>query len=97
MVQRTGGFRARTRKKLQKKARNRGKISTSKLFQSFQVGDRVIIKQEPAVHKVMPHPRYKSRTGQIIGKQGRAYIVQIRDGGKIKKLLAGAVHLKKVG
>lgn len=95
MTTRVGRFRARTRKKLRKKARTKGKVSTSKLMQSFKIGDKVIIKQEPAVHKAMPHPKFKNRTGTIIRKQGKAYVVQFKDGGKTKQALAAPVHLTK--
>jgi len=96
MTQRTGGFRAKTRKKLRKKARNKGKISTSRLMQSFKIGERVIIAHEAAIHKGMPHPKFKSKTGVVVGKQGRTYMVQFKDGGKTKKVLAAPVHLIKV-
>ena len=93
MVQRPGGFRAKTRGSLAKKPRNRGKVSVTACMQEFKIGDRAIIAQEPAVHKGMPHPRYKSRTGVVIGRQGRVYKVQIQDGGSKKIMLAAPVHL----
>lgn len=95
MTRRTGGFRAKTRKKLRKKPRSKGKISTTRLLQSFKIGDSVIIRQEAAVHKAMPHPKFKSQTGKVVAKQGKAYVVQIKDGGKTKKLLAAPIHLVK--
>lgn len=96
MVTRRGGFRARTRNTLRKKPRQRGKVSVTASIQEFKIGDRVIIKQEPAVHKGMPHPRYKARTGVVIGQQGRVYKVEIQDGGSTKILLSAPVHLVKV-
>jgi len=96
MVQRPGGFRAKTRFALQKRARDRGKVSTTKLMQQFKVGDKVAITQEPTVHKGMPHPRYKSRTGIVLGKQGRVYKVKIQDGGSTKIMLSAAVHLTRL-
>lgn len=96
MVDRTGSFRSKTRKKLRKCPRDRGKISITRFLQKFEVGDKVRILQEPAVHKGMPHPRYKNKVGTIIGKQGRAYIIEIKEGGKIKKLLSVPIHLAKV-
>ncbi|MEM4248579.1 MAG: 50S ribosomal protein L21e [Candidatus Nanoarchaeia archaeon] len=96
MVKRAGGFRAKTRFALQKSARKRGKISTTRLMQEFKTGDKVVITQEPAIHKGMPHPRYKARTGIVIGKQGRTYKIRIFDGGKEKILLSAPVHLTKM-
>ena len=96
MVKRAGGFRAKTRVALAKRPRNRGKVPVTAQIQEFKTGDRVIIKQEPAVHKGMPHPRYKARSGVVIGQQGRVYKVEIRDGGSKKILLSAPVHLKRI-
>ncbi|MFH0869298.1 MAG: 50S ribosomal protein L21e [archaeon] len=96
MVTRPGGFRAKTRGSLAKKPRNRGKVSVTACMQEFKIGDRVIILQEPAIHKGMPHPRYKSRTGVVIGEQGRVYKVRIQDGGSTKVMLSAPVHLVRV-
>jgi len=96
MVVRRGGFRARTRKTLAKHPRDRGKVSVTAMMQEFKTGDRVIILQEPAIHKGMPHPRYKSRTGVVIGEQGRVYKVRIQDGGSTKIMLSAPVHLLRV-
>ena len=42
----------------------------------------------------MPHPRFNGKIGEIIGRQGRAYVVQIRDGNKIKRLIVRSEHLR---
>ena len=96
MTQRQGGFRAKTRKLLRKKPRTRGKVTITKLLKSFNIGDRVRILQEPAIHKGMPHPRFKNKVGTIKKKQGKAYLVEVKDGKKTKKALSTAVHLNKV-
>ncbi|MEM2817823.1 MAG: hypothetical protein QXN39_05010 [Archaeoglobaceae archaeon] len=51
---------------------------------------------EPASQKGMPHPRYHGRSGVVVGQRGRAYLVQIRDGGKIKTLISRPEHLRAV-
>jgi large subunit ribosomal protein L21e len=96
MVKRAGGFRARTRKILRKVPRTRGKITVTNLLRTFSVGDKVVIRQEPAVHNGMPHPKYKNKTGTVIEKRGSAYAVRIMDGGKAKIMIAAPVHLAKV-
>ncbi len=96
MVQRAGGFRAKTRRTLSKHPRSRGKISLARLLQEFKQGDRVAIDIESAVHKGMPHPRYEGRSGIIVGIQGRVYKVAIMDGGIRKIFLSDAVHLRKL-
>jgi len=95
MVQRIGGFRRKTRDKLKKPIRFKGKISISRYFQVFNEGETVTIKPEPSVQKGMPYPRFQGKKGTIIGKQGDCYKVQILDGGMKKILLAHPVHLTK--
>ena len=95
-MQRTGKFRYKTRHKLQKRARDRGKLPINKILASFKIGERVRVMQEPGQHKGMPHPRFKNRVGTIKKKQGNSYLVQLKDLNKIKKVLAKAVHLRKL-
>ena len=68
----------------------------TKFLQTFNVGDNAVIKQEPAIHDGMPHPRFKGVTGKVIGKQGTSYKVNVRDGNAHKVLLVAPVHLLKV-
>ena len=96
MTQRTGGLRARTRHKLQKKARMRGKISMTRLTQKFKKNDKVIINQEPAVQKGMPHHRFKNKLGVVIREQGSSYLLKIKDGNKEKKVISKPIHLRPV-
>lgn len=96
MVQRTGGMRYKTRHKLQKRARDKGKLPINKILQSFKIGDRVRIMQEPSQHSGIPHPRFKNFVGIIKKKQGDAYLVELKDIKKIKRVLAKAVHLRKL-
>ena len=81
---------------MRKKPRDRGKVSITRIMQKFQKGDKVLLFQEPAVHKGMPHPKYKGKVGTITEKQGKAYKVKIKDGNKIKIILSTAVHLRKI-
>ena len=96
MTQRTGGFRYKTRGKLSKRARDRGKLPITKILRLFNIGDRVRLIQESGQHSAMPHPRFRNSAGVIKRKQGDAYVVQIKDIRKIKHILAKAVHLRKL-
>lgn len=89
------GFRFKSGRKLKKKVRERG-LKLRKFLQTFELGQRVVIDIEPASQKGMPHPRYQGRSGIVVGQRGRAYLVQIRDGGKIKTLISRPEHLKAV-
>jgi len=87
------GFRIKSRKKLRKKIREKG-IKIRRALQVFEVGQRIHIDIDSAVHKGMPHPRFQGRTGIVVGKRGRAYLVKVRDGGLYKTLIVRPEHLK---
>lgn len=95
MVKKSRGFRSRTRRKLRKKVREK-RLRVTKYLQEFKEGDRVCIKIEPASHKGMPHPRYVGKIGIVKGRRGRAYIIEIRNGGKVKTIISRPEHLKMV-
>lgn len=96
MVKASKGPRRRTRKKLRKNVRERGKLNVQKYLQVFSLGDKVVIKPDPAYQKALPHGRFIGRIGEIIGTRGKAYLVRIKDIKKEKTLIMPAVHLKKV-
>jgi large subunit ribosomal protein L21e len=88
------GPRKKTRKKLQKKKRERGLSPISRAIQRFEPGEKVHIRIDPSVHKGMPHRRFHGMTGEVKGERGRVYIVKIRNGKKQKELFIRAEHLK---
>ena len=94
-MQRVGGFRRKTRRKLSKGIRQKGKISIRRFFQKLDDGDRVYLVGEPAYQKGFYHPRFHGKAGIISGKQGTNYFVKIKDGNKMKKLIVHPLHLKK--
>tara|TARA_Y100000310_G_scaffold302635_1_gene340161 strand:+ start:18048 stop:18338 length:291 start_codon:yes stop_codon:yes gene_type:complete len=96
MVTRVGGFRRKTRSKLKKSKDEKGKISIRNYLQSFNIGDKVYLKAEPAVQKGMYYPRFHGNVGTIIKKQGKCYKMEIKDGQKLKTLIVHPIHLKKV-
>lgn len=90
------GFRFKSGRKLRKRVREKG-IKIRKVLQTFEIGQTVHIDIEPASHKGMPHPRFQGRTGKVVGVRGRAYLVEISDGGKTKIVFARPEHLKAQG
>jgi len=88
------GPRKKTRRKLRKRVRERGLSPISRVIQHFEVGEKVHIRIDPSVHKGTPHRRFHGRTGTVIGKRGRSYIVEIYDGGKRKELFVRPEHLR---
>ena len=95
MVKRIGTFRRKTRHKLGKSRRTKGKISLSAYFKEYKIDDKVILKAESSVQKGMYWPRFYGKIGIVKGKQGNCYQILIKDQSKQKTLIVHPVHLKK--
>ena len=96
MTKRIGGSRRKTRHKMSKNVRSKGKISTSRYFQDFINGDKVCLIAEPAIQKGMYWPKFYGKAATIINKRGRCYEVKIMDGNQEKKVIVHPVHLKRL-
>ncbi len=96
MVQRKGGMRRKTRTKLAKSPRTRGKISIRRALQTFSEGDEVLLAVEPAVQEGMYLPRFHGKAGRVTGKSGECYLIHVQDGGKAKTLIVHPSHLRRV-
>ena len=96
MVTRTHGQRQGTRSILKKSKRDKGRVFINRVMHPYEEGDRVAIVLDGAQHKGMPHRRFQGRTGKIAGKQGRAYIVNFKDGNMKKTVVARPEHLKQI-
>lgn len=92
----TAGRRIKTRNLLKKKTRERGIRPPSYLLQDYKLGEKVILKYDPSVHKGVPHRRFFGKVGTIMGRRGRAYLIQVLDGEKTKTLIARPEHLKRL-
>ena len=78
-----------------KKQRAKGKVKLGAYFKKFEEGERVAIVKEHAIKAAFPK-RIIGKSGKIIGKRGTHQIVELKDGGKIKKYILHPVHLKKL-
>ncbi len=95
MVKASQGLRHRTRKLLRKSIRERGAIPRlSQVLIEYKVGDRVHIVPNPAIHEALPFRRYIGMTGTVIGRRGRAYLVEVYLGSKRKIIITVPEHLK---
>jgi large subunit ribosomal protein L21e len=94
MVTRIGGQRRKTRSKMSKSKRKRGKISLRAFFQQLEPGQRVALKAEPSIHLGGYFRRFHGRIGLVSKRLGSCYEVIVEDGGKTKRLIVHAVHLK---
>ena len=96
MVKRIGGFRRKTRHKLKKTVRTKGKLRLTRYFQDLKEGDKVLLQADSAVQKGMYHPRYHGKAGVVQEKRGACYRVIIKDFNKQKLLTVHPVHLRKL-
>lgn len=92
MVRKSKGFRFGTRNKLKQRVRP----VITKFLQDFTIGQNVVITLEPSSHKGMPFPRFKGKMGKIVEKRGNSYIVEIKDGNKLKQIISRPEHLKAI-
>jgi len=96
MVKKIGSFRRKTRHKLSKERKTKGKISFTSYFQKFEAGEKVLLKAEPAMHKGMYYPNYHGKIGIVKGRRGGCYEVVIKDHSKEKVLIIHPVHLRRM-
>ena len=88
------GVRAKTRHKF----RTHGiKPTVNQLLQDFNEGQSVVIKVNGGVHAGLPGRRFHGKTGVVVGKQGKACVVEDKDGHMLKTVIAHPVHLKAAG
>lgn len=62
--------------------------------QEFDEGQMVHLAIDPSVSDGRFHPRFSGHTGRVLGTQGRAYKVEITDGGKDKTIIVKPAHLR---
>lgn len=96
MVKRIGSIMNKSRQKLSKNIREKSKVRISSFLQSFNEGDHVALKAEPAYQRGMYNLRFHGKTGVVTGKSGSCYEVRIKDFNKEKTMIVHPVHLKKV-
>lgn len=95
MVKAPRGLRHRTRSLLRKDVRERGAVPPlSYLMLGYNVGDKVCIVPNPAICSGLPHRRYYGRVGTVVGRRGKAYIVEVFLGNKRKELFIAPEHLR---
>ena len=83
-----------TRNKLRNDPRERGTSPPQRSVETYETGEKVHLKLDPSVPDGTFHPRFNGRTGEVTGRQGSAFEVEITDGGKTKTVIAAAAHLQ---
>lgn len=88
------GPRSGTRQLLSKSPKDRGLPPISAILYDYKIGEKVVIKIDPSFHKGMPFKRFHGKVGEIVEKRGKAFVVLVRDGDKLKKVIARIEHLR---
>ena len=88
------GIRRKSRSALTKKVREKGRLPLSRLLTKYEEGDKVVINVDPGVHKAMPHKRFQSKVATIVGKRGKAYIMEIPQRKTVKTIITTAHHIR---
>ncbi len=81
--------------KNKKHVSQRGRLSLQRYFQRFKEGEKVAVARELALQPRFPM-RIQGKTGEIVGKRGKTYIVTLKDNNKRKKYLIDPIHLKRI-
>jgi len=88
------GYRRRTRSLLRKKSREKGKTGLSKILREYKLGERVVVKLNPSIHKGMPHRRFHGKIGVIENRRGQAYVVSVSQDKAMKEIIVRPEHLE---
>ncbi|TET91841.1 MAG: 50S ribosomal protein L21e [Methanomassiliicoccales archaeon] len=95
MIKASKGLRRRTRQKFRRRARERGLSPITRSFVEYEEGEKANIVIDPSIQKGQPHSRFHGQTGTVIGNQGRAYLLEVKMGRKIKRVIVNPEHLRK--
>jgi len=93
-MKRSHGLRVGTRSILRRRKSERSRLNISRVMHDYNEGDRVAIVLDGGQQKGMPHRRFHGRTGFIEGRQGRAWVVAVKDGNMQKTVIARPEHLR---
>lgn len=95
-MKRIGGARRKSRSKMRLSVSEKGKIPMKRYLQTFEEGEKVLLKPYPGEQKGLFSLRFYGKTGEIKGSQGKCYKVEIKDGGQLKTCVVNPVHLIRV-
>ena len=70
-MNRIGGNRRKSRHKLKKGRREKGKISVSRFMQTFKEGQGVYLSMEPAYHKGSYNTKFIGKSGIVKNARGK--------------------------
>ena len=88
---RSHGYRRKTRSVLHQP---KGMRTLAPFLQVYHEGDEVVIDIDPAQVKGMPHRRFQGKIGRIDEVHRRSLSVNVKQGNKMKKVIARLEHIK---
>jgi large subunit ribosomal protein L21e len=56
----------------------------------------VVVKIDPSTQRGMPHRRFHGKSGTIVNKQGRSYVVSVSQGDEMREIIVRPEHLEPV-
>ncbi len=95
MVKASKGIMEKTRQKFRRGPRQRGLSPITRALRTFEVGDKATIVIDSSVQHGWPHQRFHGLTGTVVERRGRAYVIDVRFGGKIKQAIVLPEHLER--
>jgi large subunit ribosomal protein L21e len=79
-----------------KTVRERGKVRFSEYFKQLKDGDKVAVVRERSETKDSFPKRIQGLTGEVVGKRGRSYLVNLKELNKEKQFIIKPIHLKRI-
>ena len=93
-MKKSKGVRQGTRFIVSRSKGERSRLNISRIMHNYSEGDCVAIVLDGGQQMGMPHRRFNGKTGVITGKQGRAWVIEVKDGNKAKKIVSRPEHLR---
>ena len=87
------GKRGKTRSKFKKTG---AKVSVNDIMQEFANGDKVQIVIDSSYHYGLPNKSFHGLTGNVSGRRGEAYIIDVMKGNQPLMVVTTPVHMKKL-
>jgi ribosomal protein L21E len=72
--------------------RARARVSVSDSVKSFKIGCKIVLVPRPKCRGEVL--RFAGKHGKIVEIRGKSYMIEIKDGGKMKKMTIAPIHLE---
>ena len=79
-----------------KRTREKGKDRLSHIFSQYKLGDKIVLTRSLSTKSYAFPLKYNGLVAEVVGKSGRAYIVEFLNGKTHKRLTVNSVNLKRL-